>query len=255
MLFAVDIGNTNIKTALFQNEELVKKIIFTSVEDVIHFAEDHKHNIAAVSSVVPERLKRFVDSYNSSFKKEPFVIKNNLLFNLKIDYETPETLGIDRICSSEGAFVLYKNLSTYNSNSDNAYVLAIDFGTATTVNFITHAGVFIGGMILPGLKMMFESLKSGTAQLPLVSGEDFDSVIGKSTRESIASGVLNAQAGVVDRAVNFIKKLIAAPSIKIYITGGVAENIIPFIDHTFVYEPNLVLFGINRIFLKNKIDK
>ena len=86
MLFAVDIGNTNIKTALFQNEELVKKIIFTSVEDVIHFAEDHKHNIAAVSSVVPERLKRFVDSYNSSFKKEPFVIKNNLLFNLKIDY-------------------------------------------------------------------------------------------------------------------------------------------------------------------------
>lgn len=252
MLFAVDIGNTNIKTALFENEELVKKIIFTSIDDVIHYAEENEHSDAAVSSVVPEKLKRFMSSYTSSFQKNPFVIDNNLSFNLTIDYKTPETLGIDRICSSEGAFALYKNSQDYASYDGSTYILAIDFGTATTVNFISYNCVFMGGMIMPGLKMMFESLKKGTAQLPLVSNKEFESQVGKSTKASIASGVLNAQAGTVDRAVDFIKQLTEFPVIKIYITGGVAEDIIPFINHIFYYEPNLVLYGINRIFFKNK---
>ncbi|MBZ0200697.1 MAG: type III pantothenate kinase, partial [Ignavibacteriaceae bacterium] len=248
MLLTIDFGNTKIKTALFDEDILIKHKAFTSVDELIKHSAKTKHDAAAVSSVAPAKLEDFVSRYFSFFKKEPFVINNKLSFNLKINYDTPNTLGIDRICSSEGAFFLFKQSPAYSSYNNQTYFIVVDFGTATTVEIISYPGVFEGGLILPGLNMMYKSLSKNTAQLPLINLEDYKNFIGKSTHESIASGVLNAQAGIVDRAVNFVKELLEFPFISIYITGGVAKHILPFIQHTYFYEPNLVLYGINQVY-------
>lgn len=255
MLLAVDIGNSKIKTALFDEEVLIKHAVFNSVGELLHFAAEIGFPDAAVSSVVPTKLENFESGYFSSTGEKPFLINNGLSFNLKVDYKTPETLGVDRICSSEGAFYLFKHSPVYGSYNNQTYLVVVDFGTATTVNIISYPGVFEGGLIMPGLGMMYNSLSKNTAQLPLIKPDDYKTFVGKSTHESIASGVLNAQAGIVDRAVNFIKEITEFPLISIYITGGVAKDVIPFIQHTYFYEPHLVLYGINRVYRLNTIMK
>lgn len=252
MLLAVDIGNTTIKTALFDEDQLISHINCASVEEIISIAESEKLTDTVVSSVVPGRLDAFNQLFFNRFGKEPLVINRHLKFDLKIDYKTPETLGVDRICSSEGAFTLYKKSPEFLSYNNQTYIVVLDFGTATTVNFISYPGIFVGGMILPGMKMMFTALKTNTAMLPMITESEYDSFIGKSTHESISSGVLNAQAGIADRVVSFIKETEDFPFIRIYITGGVSKFIMPLINHTFNYEPNLVLLGINSIYLKNR---
>ncbi len=255
MLLAVDIGNSKIKTALFDEEILTEHAVFNSVDELLKYADKIEHSDATVSSVVPTKLEAFITGYFPSSGKKPFLINNSLTFNLKVEYKTPETLGIDRICSSEGAFYFFKHSPEYSYYNNQTYFIVVDFGTATTVNIISYPGVFEGGLIMPGLGMMYKSLSKNTAQLPLIKPDDYKTFVGKSTHESIASGVLNAQAGIVDRAVNFIKELTTFPFISIYITGGVAKHVIPFIQHTYFYEPQLVLYGINQVYRRNTIKK
>ena len=173
-----------------------------------------------------------------------FLIKTNLT----IDYKTPETLGIDRLCSAEGAFLLFKNSEKYKNYKEGSYILSIDFGTATTINMIDYPGRFIGGLIAPGIDTMFESLKLRTSQLPLLSISNFVSTIGKDTKSSIASGIVTSVIGMIEKTINNL----SAQNVFVYLTGGNAKKIIPHLNFEFVYEEGLVLYGINALYEMNK---
>lgn len=94
---------------------------------------------------------------------------------------------------------------------------------------------------------MSESLHSNTAQLPIIVPEDFHDIIGTTTKESIASGLLNSTLGMIERMIDFLQTKYHSKKIKIFLTGGNAEKIIPYIKFNFIYEKNLVLYGIKNI--------
>lgn len=248
MFLVCDIGNSKIKTAFFQNEKIFKIKIYDNVDSLIKFVSGEKISGSAVSSVVPDKLEYFNTEFISCFGFRPFVINQKSKFNLKINYKTPGTLGIDRICSAEGAFYLYmKRNKKYNKD---VYILSVDFGTATTINIIKYKRIFSGGLIIPGVKMMFKSLENETAQLPEVKPSEYINIIGDSTESAIASGVINATTGAIMQTINHLKQNNKTEVI-VFATGGNAKSILPYLKYDFVYEQGLVLYGIKAIYENN----
>ncbi len=249
MLLAFDIGNTRIKSGVFHEKILSG---FRSFKDIIEIEDFLHHSVftsAAISSVVPHKLNKLIKLLNK-FEIKTFIIDKSVHFNLKINYDSLETLGMDRICSAEGALLLYKN-SANNEQSSNTYLISIDCGTATTIDIVKYPGEFIGGMISPGISMMFDSLNNKTAQLPAVLPTDYKDLIARNTKSSIASGVINSTIGLIERVIQLLKSEMSATEIKLYITGGNAEFILSYLKYEFYYEKGLVLYGIKSIHTTN----
>lgn len=240
MFLACDIGNSKIKAGLFSGNNLVESFCFQSIEQVAEIYSGKNISITGISSVVPESsylLINFLDSKSFLYYR----ISGDSRLNLKMKYKTPETLGSDRICSAEGAYLLNGKMN------ETDIILSIDFGTATTVNIVHYPGEFAGGVIAPGVNMMGEALHSQTAQLPPVGITDYREVIGDSTKSSIASGLINSSLGMIDRILDYLKSTYPSKTLKIFLTGGNAEKLVPYIHFDFVYEKNLVLYGIKAI--------
>ncbi len=251
MLLAVDIGNSNIKTGIFHDESLEEFHLFTDPSEIFYYLQKTTYKSVAVSSVVPAKLEAFKTICREKFNLEPFVINKFCKFNLKVEYESFETLGIDRLCACEGAFKIFRNKNDLSGYNEKTQILTIDFGTATTVNFIEYPGKFSGGIIAPGIKMMFQTLNLNTAQLPIVETGNYNGLIGKTTKSSIASGVINSCVGLIETAVNFLQTERSAGKINIYVTGGNAKAILPHLKMNYKYVEGLVLHGIKAVWDKN----
>lgn len=246
MFLALDIGNTNIKCAFFRGNKLLHFDSFKDVDSFLNHLKNKNFNSAGISSVVPSLNKVLSERIWKISGIKPYVISRNSPFRIKLNYKTAQTLGIDRICSAEGAYILIGEKFPEYIKGNN-YILVIDFGTATTLNIIRMPGIFTGGMILPGIEMMFDSLQENTAQLPIASETDYENLVGKSTRSSIASGIINANAGLIEKTINYLRKTKKAEEIIIYVTGGNAEKLINYLDFAFVHEKALVLKGVNSV--------
>lgn len=240
MFLACDIGNSNIKAALFSEDKIIDSFLFKDIEEIKRLYPEKEISFTGISSVVPQKSNELIN-FISSKGHQFYQISKESNFGIKISYKTPETLGIDRICSAVGAWFLNGKMK------EDEAVISIDFGTATTVNVILYPGNFIGGVIGPGIQLMSESLHSNTAQLPEVTLDDYNDIIGRTTKESIASGLLNYNLGMIDRVLNYLTNEYIAGVLKIFVTGGNAGKILPHLNSDFVYEKNLVLYGIKRI--------
>ena len=250
MLLACDIGNTNIKAGIFADDRLTEFYFLKGITNLIEVIKANKLRDIVISSVVPAKAQDLIDNLHN-LKLSPIIINKNSSFNLKIDYNSPETLGIDRICSAEGAYHLYCREMEFKKGQ---IIISIDLGTATTLNVVKFPGIFGGGIIAPGTDLMFKSLKNDTAQLPHVTGEEYKDIIGRTTNESIASGVMHSAAGLIERSIKLIKTDTNAEEVYIYITGGNYENIKRFLKFDYVYEKALVLYGIYTIYKKGYRD-
>ena len=246
MLLTFDIGNTNIKAGVFKGEDLEDHYIFTNIKLLKSFLKKHEILRIAISSVVPEKTKLIVEEISASYNFKPFIINNDCKFNLKIDYKTPETLGIDRICSAEGAF----NLCSHSLIEGN-YLLTIDFGTATTINIVKYPNVYAGGLIAPGINTMFKSLAKQTSQLPDLTIDKYNFIIGDDTHSSIASGVINSAVGLIEKVISHINNLDDCSNLIIYVTGGLADKMQKFLSNKIIYDEFLVLKGIRSIYELN----
>jgi len=250
MLCACDIGNSRIKTGIFTDSQLTELLFFTDIKSLVEYFLSHPVDYIAISSVVPVKQNKLAVEIKKHLHKEPFVINHQKTFNLRLNYDSLKSLGVDRVCSLEGAFFLYKQ--NHESLPEREFILSIDFGTATTINIIKPPAEFIGGIIAPGPKMMLRSLQNHTAQLPKVNPEHYSTLISQDTKSSIASGVINSTAGLIEKLLNHLYVQYNARDLNIYITGGNAEYMIPHFDFEFIYEKALVLYGIKAIFEKNK---
>jgi type III pantothenate kinase len=249
MILTLDIGNTFIKTGVF--EDSIPVFTVKTKPDDFHSLsfKDFKLTGCAISSVVPTTTKTISEIVKDKFGFTPFVITSSSKFNLAVVYSTPDTLGVDRLCGAEGALRLFTESGRILSK--NEVIITIDFGTATTINLVKHPSVFAGGIISPGIRMMFGALNKNTSQLPDVNFDEYKDIIGDSTNSAIASGVLNATAGLIGRARSFLSDDLKAEKVHTYITGGNAHAIMPHLDFEFTHEPNLVLHGVNAVYLKN----
>ncbi|MBI1811532.1 MAG: type III pantothenate kinase [Nitrospirae bacterium] len=251
-LIAIDIGNSSIDIGFFIEEELfVQKIdtkpLLPSSEYSVLFAEfirekniDKMPDGIIISSVVPGHTDAVKKACSALSKKEPVVLTHKMKTGIDFQIEEPEKLGTDRIAAAAGACDLF-----------GAPVAVIDFGTATTLNFIGSGNKYKGGAIMPGLELMRKLLFSDTAQLPDVTVSKPMSPLGKDTVECIRSGIVYGTAGAVERIISETEKL-EAESFKIVVTGGNADLIVPFLRKVDYIEQALVLKGLRSIYERNQ---
>ncbi len=233
MNICIDIGNTFTKTAVFDIDTLVdfnsfSEFGFTEFEALIKKYEIKK---GIISSVRNDNL-----SFNpASILESLIVLDSDTKIPIVNRYETPETLGKDRLAAAIGANFLYP------SND----VLVIDAGSAITFDFINANGEYKGGNIAPGLTMRFKALHEFTSSLPLLTSADDIPFIGTNTKEAIIAGVQNSVTFETDTYINLFNNLF--PGMITLITGGDANFFDNKLKNTIFVIPNLVLIGLNRI--------
>ncbi len=248
MFLAFDIGNTSIKTGIFDADNLVNISVFSRDVDPVPDLPAAGLCGVAISSVVPDLTLKTARQIKDRYGLSPFIISAKSRFNLKINYETPETLGPDRVCSAEGAFSIFKKSKSYKSFSPGTFLVSVDLGTATTLNIVGFPGEFIGGSIAPGIKTMINSLKLNTAQLPEIDFSSYKGILGKNTESSIAAGIINSTTGLIEKTFSFLKSELNAKEIITFVTGGNAEAAAPFLGFKFEFEKGLVLKGIKAVY-------
>lgn len=249
MILVLDIGNSRIKCGLFDDDKLILHKSFTDEESFTTFFSQNKFDDVCISSVSPKTTNKVAEIIKAHSKISPFIISHNSRTHLKIDYDTPETLGIDRICSIEGALSL---IGLKQLNDEKIFLLTVDCGTATTINIMQSPNLFLGGTISPGINLMFKSLNANTAQLPAIDSSHLKDIIGKSTSSSIASGVMNSTIGLIEKMISHLGDKYSAKKILLYLTGGNSENLLPHINYPFEYEKSLVLYGALSVYKLNK---
>lgn len=235
MNLIADIGNTTIKLAALQDSEvidLVRAESWSGIE-VDHFFKKHSSFERGIISTV---RKEPIPDWIASFIKSPA-----LLFNHKTPcpienrYETPSTLGLDRLAAAVGANNIYPNTN----------VLVVDCGTAITVDFVSASGAFEGGNISLGLSTRFKALNTFTSKLPLLDIVDTFPLIGKNTCEAIVAGVLNGAIFEMEQYIRYFSNIY--PDLKVIFTGGDAFFFDRKLKNTIFVVPNLVVQGLNRI--------
>jgi type III pantothenate kinase len=228
----IDIGNSFTKIYVFENNNILTSTRFENIQEkeIIVFLSKNKARFLITSSV----------------KKIPIAIealKNNLILNsttslpFQKNYQTPETLGNDRVALAAAAVLLYPNKN----------VLVIDAGTCITYDFVDKNKEYQGGAISPGLQMRFKSLNTFTAKLPLISTNENKEIklIGKSTEESILSGVVNGIAHEIDGVINeYIKDY---KDLTVILTGGDTLYLKNQLKNEIFANLNLQATGLNHI--------
>ncbi len=254
MLFTLDIGNTNIKTALFDGAEMVhywrlsttRKYTSDELGVMITQLFDHEKidrgrvDGIILSSVVPTINFTVEHMCRDYFGIDPMTVGPGVKTGIDIKYDNPREIGSDRICNAVAAYTLYGGPCVY-----------IDFGTATTFGALDENGALLGGCITPGIKLTSEALVSGTAKLPHFELVMPERVIGKTTIANLQSGVINGYVGQVIYLVNEIRREMGSPKAQVIATGGMARLIASksgVIDHI---DGLLTLKGLRLIYEKN----
>ncbi|HON18927.1 MAG TPA: type III pantothenate kinase [Salinivirgaceae bacterium] len=236
MQLVIDIGNTNVKVGYFHEMCLVDKKIFSSGfegwENLL--TSEVASAIVGGSGVIPIELLQISQAHGIPIHRFTPASK----IPLTNAYETPETLGSDRIAGAVGACEIFKDQP----------ILVIDSGTAITYDLIVNK-TFLGGNISPGMTLRFKALNQFTQRLPLVSPPEDIELYGKNTYEAIAYGVINGLVYEINQTIETFNQ--KYNNLKIIITGGDALYFVNKIKKTIFVEPNLVLIGLNRILKEN----
>jgi len=244
MNLIIDIGNTQIKLVVFDNKNQLLDLTYSSHKSVLdEIKKQHdKYNFsAAILSEVGKNiagLKEFLTTLNI-----PLInISSSMYLPFEIAYQTPATLGADRLALVAGALYHQKNKNQ----------LIIDAGTCITYDFIDKNNVYHGGSISPGLQLRFQSLNDYTANLPLISAKDEKiDWIGKDTKSSIKSGVI---WGLIHEIEGFsVKYNLKYPDLTVYLTGGDQKLLDRYIKNKiFVNSKFLLWEGMNYLLNINK---
>lgn len=208
MILCLDVGNSQIYSGVFKDDELLlqfrksSKLNSSSDEYGLFFREVLSVNginpdlieQISICSVVPEVLHSLNNCFLKYFKKRPFILKAGAKTGLKIKYRNPVEVGTDRIANAIAAYHLYPNKD----------IIIIDFGTATTFCALTAKKEYLGGVISAGLKISMQALESKTAKLPSVEINTPEKALGRSTAESIQSGLYYGSLGMCKEIISNI---------------------------------------------------
>lgn len=253
MVLVFDIGNTNTKIARFEDFQNYSFDIVPTKKDYSTSLFNGHIDEVVICSVVPQKTAELIGtsllkSFELGESINSTIISSEFDLGIEITYKTPLTLGTDRICSVVGAMEIEKSLG-----SKSKLIISIDCGTATTIN-VLYDKTFLGGLIAPGLNTMFDSLNKNTSQLPQLDLSFYKDIIGDDTNSSIASGVLHAASGFIEKSLNIIEdKFIEQPFV--CLTGGNSKSIMEKLNREVFYDEHLVLKGAYKAYLNSKLNK
>ena len=255
MLLVFDVGNTNMVLGLYKGKELIKywrintakektsdeygilinnlfqyeKIDLDCIEDVI------------ISSVVPDVMHSLENFCKKYCQKQPKVVGPGIKTGLNIKYDNPKQVGADRIVNAVACVEKY-----------GAPVIVVDFGTATTFCAITNNADYLGGTIVPGLKISSEALFQRASKLPRVELTKPSSVICKNTVTAMQAGIIYGYVGSVEKIIDMMKKELNLEDVKVIATGGLSTLIASETDSIDYVDRFLTLDGLRILHEKNK---
>lgn len=253
MLLAIDMGNTNIVIGCMDDNEIyfVERLSTSTHKTEIEYAVDFKtvmelHNIrgqdidgAIISSVVPQLNLVIREAIEKLLKVTPYIVGPGLKNGLNILMDNPSQLGSDLVTGAVAAIQEY-----------GAPAIVIDMGTATTICVVDKHKNYIGGQILPGVRVSLDSLVSRTSQLPRIGLDAPKKVIGTNTIDCMKSGILYGTASCIDGMIERIEDELGY-SACVIATGGLAGSITPHCRHEIILDNNLLLKGLKIIYDKN----
>lgn len=250
MIFTIDVGNTSTTCGLFDDDKLVFQFrketnIHSSSDEIGIFFRtvlkengfDWKHICRiGICSVVPTGNYSLSSACSKYLNCEPLFVQAGIKTGLKLKYPNPKEIGADLISAAMGGVSLYPDTD----------MLIVDLGTATTLELVSSNGEFLGGSILPGLKISVDALASGTAKLPSVEISKPQKILGSTTTEAIQVGLFYGHAGAV-KEISYVyqKKVFGGKKPFILGTGGFAKI---FADYGLFDKivPELVLLGVKH---------
>lgn len=266
MLFMADIGNSSISIGISERYECKLLCSFKIASDIHKTSDEYaviiknlldfnsinlqSINGSIVASVVPQLTKVISDTVKKLTNKTPMVVGPGIKTGFPIKLDDPSDLGADIVCNVSAVINILKK-----QNKPSGASVVVDMGTATTICAINKSYEYIGGCIIPGVKLSFDVLHSKTALLPGVTLSAPKRAIGKNSEDSVRSGIIWGNALMIDGFIEKFEKEMKVDCIdSVYITGGLANIIIPACDHHMIYEPNLTLLGLYYIYRNNMSD-
>ena len=254
MLLAIDIGNTNIVIGGIRGEEIVfeARIATDRIKTSDQYGAEIKSMLSLfdikprdvtdciISSVVPPVFNSVRTGVMKVTGKSPMVVGPGLKTGLNIQMDTPSQVGSDRIVIAVAALAEYDPPLTL-----------LDLGTATTIEVVGKGSNYLGGCIIPGVRISLEALTSRTAQLPGISLDKPKKIIGKNTVDCMRSGIMYGTAAMLDGMLDRVEEELGF-STTVVATGGMAQFIAPLCRREIRLERDLLLKGLNIIYQKNK---
>ncbi|NKI31679.1 type III pantothenate kinase [Croceivirga thetidis] len=241
MNLVVDVGNTLVKMAVFENHE----ILFDQAVDAQYFLE----KVKVLFAKYPNISQAIVSSVGQIGQKEAKILSlfctvHELTHQSKLpfknSYATPQSLGVDRIALAAAAFYKYPK-----SN-----VLIIDAGTCITYDIVNDYGEYLGGAISPGIQMRYNAMHQQTAKLPLLTPSETLDYIGNSTENCMHSGVLNGTAREVDGVIDQYNERFE--HLTVILTGGDAQIFGKRVKNSIFAHSKILLEGLNYLLEYNK---
>lgn len=254
MLLAIDIGNTNIVMGGIEQDKIVFQVRLATdaIKTSDQYAVDIKNLLwlsdiptsaidgCIISSVVPPVFNSIHTGVRKVIGQEPLVVGPGIKTGLNIRMDNPAAVGSDLIVAAVGALQSY-----------TPPLILIDMGTATTMTVVLENNTYVGGVIIPGIRISAEALSTRAAQLPGIQLDTPRRVIGKNTVESMRSGIMYGAACMLDGMIERIEAELGR-SATVVATGGMAQFIIPLCHRQMNLEHDLLLEGLNAIYKKNQ---
>lgn len=256
MLLVIDVGNTNTVLGLYRGDTLQRDWRLTTdekrtvdeyamlIHELFSLSQLHFTDIddVVVSCVVPPMLNSLEGLCREYFKLKPLIVGPGTKTGMPILYDNPKEVGADRIVNAVAAYALVKSS-----------LIVVDFGTATTFDYISGKGEYLGGAIAPGLSISSEALFARASKLPRVEFVCPPDVIAKNTVNSIQAGLFYGYVGLVDGIVERMKgEIQGTPTV--VATGGLAGVIADVSQSIDRVEPNLTLEGLRIIHRRNAAE-
>jgi type III pantothenate kinase len=254
MLLVIDVGNTNTVIGLYDGDKLLHDWRIRTAVD--HTVDEYGIRILnlckmrgvssesikdiAISCVVPPMLDIMNPLCKKYFNAEPLIIGPGIKTGMPIFYDNPREVGADRIVNAVAAYKKYKR-----------ELIIVDFGTATTFDYISSKGEYMGGCIAPGILISSEVLFEKASRLPRVELGKPKSIIAKDTVSSMQAGIMFGYAGLVDGIVDRIKAEVKSNP-RVVATGGMARIIASETKNIDVVDEMLTLEGLKIIYSRNR---
>lgn len=254
MLLAIDIGNSNISIGCIRDEDIRFEVRIATdrartsdqygveIKTMLEANGVRREDIhdCIISSVVPPVFNSVWAGVYKMIGRRPMVVEASMDTGLEFCLDTPSQVGADRIVMAVAALERY-----------SAPLILIDMGTATTIEVVEPGGRYMGGVIIPGVRVSLDALTARTAQLPAISLGRPGKVVATNTADCMRSGILYGNACMLDGMIERMEEELGHGA-TVVATGGLAPFITPLCRHEIILEPEMLLRGLNALYKRNR---